>query len=79
MAQVNVTELRQHLPSYLDQVQGGEEIEVTLHGRLIARIVPAQDPRQAARARLAALRGRCVLGDVENPTGEAWEAELDRP
>jgi prevent-host-death family protein len=38
--QVNVTELRQHLPSYLKQVQNGKEIVVTSHGEMIARIVP---------------------------------------
>lgn len=40
MTSVNVTELRQHLPEYLKQVQRGEEVVITLHGKTIARIVP---------------------------------------
>jgi len=55
---VNITELRQHLPDYLKQVQQGEEIAITSHGKTIARIVPDRqdDKREAALKRLAALR-----------------------
>ena len=42
MNAVNVTELRQHLPDHLKQVQQGEEIAITLHGKTIARIVGSQ-------------------------------------
>jgi prevent-host-death family protein len=38
MNSVNVTELRQHLPDYLKQVQQGKEIAITLHGKTIARM-----------------------------------------
>jgi len=75
---VNVTELRQHLPSYLDRVQLGEEIEITSHGKLIARLVPVRDEAAAALERLIALRGQCVLGDVMSPSGEQWDAEYGR-
>lgn len=75
MERINVTELRQHLPEYLGRVRQGEEIQITLHGKVIARILPARDETAAARARLSALRGRCRLGDVLGPSGEAWDAE----
>lgn len=78
MGRVNVTELRQHLPEYLGRVQQGEELELTLHGKVIARILPAQDETAAARERLHALRGQCWLGDVLSPSGEAWDAEHGR-
>ena len=78
MMHVNVTELRQHLPSYLDRVQLGEEIEITSHGKLIARIVPVRDEAAAALERLIALRGQCALGDVMSPSGEQWDAEYGR-
>jgi len=78
MMHVNVTELRQHLPSYLDRVQLGEEIEITSHGKLIARIVPIRDEAAAALERLIALRGQCTLGDVMSPSGEQWDAEYGR-
>jgi prevent-host-death family protein len=77
MADVNITELRQNLPGYLKQVERGEEIAVTVRGRVIARIVPEGpvSARVQARARLAALRGCIALGDVLSPTGERWEAD----
>lgn len=78
MEQINVTELRQHLPSYLGKVQQGEEIQVSLHGRIIARIVPIRDEAAAARQRLLAMQKQCSLGDIISPSGEEWDAEHGR-
>lgn len=72
--EVNVTELRQNLPSYLAEVRKGREIEVKSRGRVIARIVAGGDPGQEARARLKAARKNCKLGDVLSPSGERWDA-----
>jgi len=74
MSKVNVTELRQNLPAYLEQVRKGEELQVTVHGKVVARLVPEQDEQAAARQRLAALRGKCRIGDVVSPLPEEWEA-----
>jgi prevent-host-death family protein len=79
MSEVNVTELRQHLPEYLAEVSKGKELKVTVHGKVIARIVPEVDARDAARRRLAALRAKCRIGDVVGPAGERWDAERGRP
>jgi prevent-host-death family protein len=78
MEPINVTELRQHLPSYLGKVQQGEEIQVTLHGKIIARIVPVRDESAAARLRLLAIRKQCRIGDIISPSGEEWNAEHGR-
>ena len=75
MREVNVTELRSHLPAYLVQVQTGEELIVTSHGKAIARILPSQDIREAARKQLNALRKKSHVGDVISPIGEVWDAE----
>jgi prevent-host-death family protein len=78
MTQVNISELRQHLPGFIKQVQQGEEIVVTLHGKPVARIVPerSEDAREAAWQRLVALRGSAVLGDVISPLDEVeWTAD----
>lgn len=40
MTSINVTELRRHLPEYLKQVQAGEEVIITVHGKAIARLCP---------------------------------------
>lgn len=79
MHAVNVTELRQHLPDYLKQVQQGEEIAITLHGKTIARIVPdrQESKREAALKRLETLRGTVIVGDILAPLDEEWTADAD--
>ena len=79
MNSVNVTELRQHLPDYLKQVQQGDEIEITLHGKTIARIVPdrKESKREAALKRLEALRGTVIVGDILAPLDEEWTGDAD--
>ena len=40
---IGVRELRQHASRYLALVQRGEVVEVTDRGRLVARLVPAEN------------------------------------
>ena len=75
MQEVNVSELRSHLPEYLARAELGEEILVTRRGRVIARLSAAQDHRTEAKRQLEALRARARVGDVVSPVGEPWEAE----
>lgn len=75
MKQINVTELRQHLPSYLSSVQKGAEIWVTAHGRVIAHIIPPTEPQKEARKKLEALRKHAIIGDVISPVGESWDTD----
>ena len=56
MHEVNVTELRNHLPKYLADVCKGEEILITVRGRVIARILPPVDVKLEAGKKLRALR-----------------------
>ena len=79
MNTVNVTELRQHLPGYLKQVQAGEEIAITLHGRIIARLVPGciENEREVALNRLKALRGTVIAGDILEPLDLEWTGDAD--
>ena len=79
MIQVNVTELRNHLPVYMGKVKAGEEVTVTSRGKVIARLVPEVDESCAARLRLDASRKDSWVGDVVAPIGEVWEAEHDTP
>ena len=78
MAKVNITELRQNLAAYLVKVRKGEEVEVTARGKVIARIVPEENRREAAKRRLAAVRKKARVGDLMSPSGEVWNAELGR-
>ena len=38
-----IRELRQELSRYIERVKAGEVIDVTEHGRLVARLTPATD------------------------------------
>jgi prevent-host-death family protein len=75
MHEINITELRSHLPKYIGRVKKGEKILVTSRGKVVASLVPVQDVRTSARKRLAELRECCMVGDVVSPTGEKWVAE----
>ena len=82
MAQVSVSHLRQHLPSYLKRVQAGESIQIASRVRVIARLEAEQDPAQATRDWLKSLKGRATLVDVMSPlepdlADAAWSGDAD--
>lgn len=77
MNTVSATEFRQHLFEYLEQVQQGGYVNIQVRGRVVARLEPVTDPVLAARARLAALAGSIVLGDVLTPLDEPWGSDAD--
>ena len=71
-ARVGVRELRQNLSVYLRRVKEGEALEVTEHGRTVARLVPSRE-RESVLERLIAegkaTRGRGRLDDLPAPSG----------
>jgi antitoxin (DNA-binding transcriptional repressor) of toxin-antitoxin stability system len=72
--QVEITELRQNLPAWLERVRIGEEISIVEHGAVVARLIPPVNRRTQARVALEALRARARVGDVESPVKEVWDA-----
>jgi prevent-host-death family protein len=62
MREIQASEAKTHLPQILDEVERGETVVITRHGRAIARLVPEAQRRQAeideAIAGLGALRQR---------------------
>jgi len=74
---VNVTRLRQNLSDYLKQVQEGHEVEATVHGKVIVRIVPEATRSTRARKKLVELRKTAVMRDVTAPTSVAWTGDRD--
>ena len=77
MQQVKVTDLRAHLPDFLKKVSNGEEIQITSHGKPIARLVPELDEKETAQKRLDALRGTMIVGDIMEPLDSQWNADAD--
>jgi prevent-host-death family protein len=53
-ARVGVRELRQNLSVYLRRVEAGESLDVTEHGRPVARLAPAIEPGLSPHERLLA-------------------------
>lgn len=47
MRDIQASEAKTHLPQILDEVERGETVRITRHGRPIARIVPEISRRQA--------------------------------
>ena len=63
MGNVNVTELRQNLPAYLEKVRKGQRIRVTLRGKVIAELSPPTASADEANAARAVLRGSVLRFD----------------
>jgi len=71
MRKIQASEAKTHLPQLLDDVERGETVVITRHGRAIARIVPEAHRRQAeidsAVESIKALRhrtGKITLEDL---------------
>ncbi len=47
MREIQASEAKTHLPQILDEVERGETVVITRHGRAIARLVPESQRRQA--------------------------------
>ncbi len=62
MREIQASDAKTHLPRLLDEVERGETVVITRHGRAIARIVPEAHRRQEevdrAVAGIKALRER---------------------
>jgi prevent-host-death family protein len=54
MREVGTLEARNSLSALLEQVEKGEEITITRHGKPVARLVPATVTRDVEKAREAA-------------------------
>jgi prevent-host-death family protein len=69
MREIQASEAETHLPQLLDEVERGETVIITRHGRAIARIVPEMDRRQEevdrALASILELRKRTGKVTVE--------------
>jgi prevent-host-death family protein len=77
MSDVNVTELRENLPSYLERARRGERIRVTSRGEVIAEISAPKAAEDEAEVIRKQLRGTVL--QYESPIDppqpeEEWTA-----
>lgn len=69
---LTATDLKATVLAVLDRVAEGEEVEITKHGRVVARLVPARGPQRLKGLHAGQVR---VSSDDEElfSTGESWE------
>jgi prevent-host-death family protein len=75
MKKVNISEVRNHLPSLLDEIAlSNEPIVVTRHGKPVAKILPFR--RGKSKRQRYPLRGLPIhiSKDFDKPAPELWEA-----
>jgi prevent-host-death family protein len=72
--QLTATEVKAKLLALLNDVEAGEEIDITRHGVTVARLAPARGPH-ALKDRFAGIV--TSVGDDESlfSTGEHWDLE----
>jgi len=68
---VTATEAKAHILALLDEVGAGEEIEISKHGRIVARLVPAGGP-SALRGKLVGVALSTATDEELFSTGERW-------
>jgi len=71
---MTATEVKAKLLALLDDVEQGEEIEITRHGRLIARLAPARGPH-ALKDMFKGIAFSTVSDEELLSTGEIWNAQ----
>jgi prevent-host-death family protein len=69
---MTATEVKARILALLDDVEAGDEIEITRHGRTIARLAPARGPH-ALRGRFAGIAMSTADDDELFTTGETWD------
>jgi len=71
---VTATDAKTKILRLLDAAEGGEEIEITRHGRPVARLVPASGAR-SLKGSFEGVAASAVEDDGELfSTGERWNA-----
>ncbi|HED19048.1 MAG TPA: type II toxin-antitoxin system prevent-host-death family antitoxin [Gammaproteobacteria bacterium] len=74
MPNVNISDFRANLLSYLKKAHDGEELTVTSHGEVLATILPPVNKRENAKKTLNALAKTAVIGDIVSPATCEWKA-----
>jgi prevent-host-death family protein len=69
---MTATEVKAKILGLLDAVAAGEEIEITKHGRTVAKLVPARG-RTALKGKLAGVATTAADDEELFTTGQTWE------
>jgi len=69
---LTATEAKAKILALLDEVAGGDEVEITKRGRTVARLVPAAGPH-ALRGSLAGVAMTAAADEELFSTGAPWD------
>jgi len=69
---VTATEAKAKILSLLDEVAAGQEVEITKHGRIVARLVPAAGPH-ALKGSLVGVAMSAAHEEELFTTGATWD------
>jgi prevent-host-death family protein len=69
---MTATEVKARILALLDDVEAGDEIEITRRGRTVARLAPARGPH-ALRGRFSGVAMSVAEDDELFTTGETWD------
>ena len=72
--QMTITEVKAKLLSVMDDVENGEEIEITRHGLTVARLVPAKG-HHGLKNMFAGIASSVADDEELYSTGEPWNAQ----
>lgn len=77
--QIGAFEAKNSLGTLLDRVERGEEIEITRHGRIVARLVPSKGgiDHEQARAAVARIRARAAQANLGPFDWESLRVDRD--
>jgi prevent-host-death family protein len=68
---MTATEAKAKILALLDEVAAGDEVEISKHGRVVARLVPAGGPH-ALRGKLSGVAMSSAADEDLYSTGAAW-------
>lgn len=71
---MTATEAKAKILALLDEVAAGQEVEITKHGRTVARLVPATGPH-ALKGTLAGMAMTAASDEDLFTTGVTWDLE----
>lgn len=69
---LTATEIKATILAVLDEVDHGEEVEITKHGRVVARLVPARGA-SSLRGKLTGVALSSSDDESLLSTGEVWD------
>lgn len=69
--QMTITDVKAKLLALIDEVESGDEIEITRHGITVARLAPARGPH-ALKGKFAGVAMSAVTDEELFSTGWDW-------